>query len=298
MKSLLIGDNPFIGVSHLAQSRARDTLSKLNIPAMTNVVSEAMRYGASGFSFSTHPTNRLILQSLKQMDVPLDLYPVLPYAEGYVRLANEVGMTGLIKHFMSDLSLASKTRILLKGGISAASLNPLKMLNLYVDVEIDRYLNVKPDRSSLKSILLHEVITDLALAFRSKELFIEYDRHVRKKFHTSPGYVTRNFARFVQFFDESQLSLDNVTVMTPFNKAGFQMNPSREECEAALTSIHKNVKVIGMSVLAGGYLTVEEATGYLNGLPNLFGATIGVSSISHAQSTFQKFSKLLDNQTS
>jgi len=297
MRSLLIGDNSFIGVSHLAQSKARETMSRLNIPAMANVVEEAIQNGASGFSFSIHPTNQKILQRLHEENLPkrsFDIYPILPYAEGYVRLANEVGMGGIIKHFMSDLSLTSKTKTLLKGGISAATLDPVKLLKFYTEVEIERYLRIKPKTATLRSILLHEVVTDLALAFSSRTLFIEYDKHIRKKFHVTPGYVTRNFARFVQFFHESNMSLKDTVIMTPFNKAGFQMNPSREKCEAALSSINHEGNVIAMSVLAGGYLTLDEARDYLQSLRNISGAIVGVSSKQHAQTTFRAFSKLLN----
>ncbi|HKM49603.1 MAG TPA: hypothetical protein VJZ75_00325 [Candidatus Bathyarchaeia archaeon] len=298
MRSLLIGDNSFIGVSHLAQSKARETMSRLNIPAMANVVDEAIQNGASGFSFSTHPTNQKILQRLHEEDLPkrsFDIYPILPYAEGYVRLANEVGMVGIIKHFMSDLSLTSKTKTLLKGGISAVTFDPVKLLKFYIEVEVERYLRIKPKTATLRSILLHEVVTDLALAFNSRELFTEYDKHIRNKFHVIPGYVTRNFARFVRFFHESDMSLDDTVIMTPFNKAGFQMNPSRESCETALSSLNREVNVIAMSALAGGYLALDEAVDYLRSLPKLSGTIVGVSSTQHAQTTFRAFSKLLNH---
>jgi hypothetical protein len=297
MKTLLIGDNSFIGVSHLAQSRARETISRLNIPLMASIVDEAIRNGATGFSFSTHPTNQRILQTLSEMETPphpLDIYLMLPYAEGYVRLANERGMVGVIKHFMSNLSLRGKTKALLKGGISAITLDPIKLLKVYTEAEIERYLRIKPKSATVRSVLLHEVVTDLALSFRCRELFHEYDKHIRQKLHVKPGYVTRNFAHFVEFFQESNLPMEDIVIMAPFNKAGFQMNPSRETCEAALSSLKREPTVIAMSVLAGGYFTLDEALEYVQSLSNLSGVIVGVSSTQHAHATFRTLSKLLN----
>jgi arginine repressor len=91
------------------------------------------------------------------------------------------------------------------------------------------------------------------------------------------------------------MPLKDTVIMTPFNKAGFQMNPSRETCETALSSLNQEVNVIAMSTLAGGYLALDEAIDYLQSLPKLSGTIVGVSSTHHAQTTFRTFSKLLNH---
>jgi hypothetical protein len=298
MKHLLIGDNSFIGVNHLSQSKARETISELTISKMADVVNEAILNGAEGFAFSTHPTNEKILRTLREKNLPkqpFNIYPLLPYAEGYVRLANQVGMGGIFQHFISDLSLIGKVKMLLKGGISALTFDPIRFLKFYVDVEVDRYLRIKPKNAVLGSVLLHEVVTDLALAFGLTDLLSEYDKHIRRRYNVKPGYATRNFARFVKFFRESNLPLENIIIMAPFNKIGFQMPPSREECEKALSSL-RMPDVLAVSLLAGGLLTLDDATEYLQSLPNLSGAVVGVSSIQHAQATFQKLRGLLHDE--
>jgi hypothetical protein len=47
-----------------------------------------------------------------------------------------------------------------------------------------------------------------------------------------------------------------------------------------------------MSIMAGGYLRLDEATDYLSTLPNLSGIAVGVSSKEHAQETFTKLGTL------
>jgi hypothetical protein len=209
----------------------------------------------------------------------------MPYAEGYVRIANEKGMVGLVLDMMSRLTISGKARALLQGGLSALSFDPIKMLQAYVDMELASCLNNKPDNAEVKTVFLHEVITDIAVSFELKELVTSYMGHVRDKFNIKPGFVTRNFAKFHDFFQNIGLSWDQVTIMTPFNKIGFQMTPAKEPCETRLDKM-LGADVIAMSVLAGGYLQLNEAVEYVKSLPNLTGVTVGASSREHAESTF------------
>jgi len=52
VKELLLGDNPFIGVSHLAQERARQELREATLENKVKVVKAAIEGGATGFTFS------------------------------------------------------------------------------------------------------------------------------------------------------------------------------------------------------------------------------------------------------
>jgi hypothetical protein len=74
-------------------------------------------------------------------------------------------------------------------------------------------------------------------------------------------------------------------VAAPFNKIGFQMNPSRAACEEALRTNHWPI-LLAISVLAAGYLKPVEATEYLASLPNLRGVAVGVSKESQAKEIF------------
>jgi hypothetical protein len=72
------------------------------------------------------------------------------------------------------------------------------------------------------------------------------------------------------------------------------MNPSKEECESALSTI-SGCNLIAMSVLASGYLSLSEAIDYLTPLPNIKGVVIGVSNESQARETFSRLSGSLRN---
>jgi hypothetical protein len=100
-----------------------------------------------------------------------------------------------------------------------------------------------------------------------------------------PGFVTYNFPRLIRLFEAEGFSLNDVVLMTPFNSLGYQMSPSRESCEASLSNL-REPNVIAMSIMAGGYLTLDQAKEYISTLPNLSGIAVGVSSQEHAQATF------------
>ena len=127
-----------------------------------------------------------------------DLYPVVPYAEGYVRLANEKGMTGLVNEILSRLSMSDKAKLLVEGGFSALRLDPAGMLRTYLDAELKGYLSTKPKNATLQSVLLHEVLTDLCLGLQETGLLNVFAQHVRENYHAKPGFVTYNLARFVR----------------------------------------------------------------------------------------------------
>lgn len=293
LKTLLIGDNGFIGVNHLSQDKARQTKEKLTLEKIPQVIEKAVSCGASGFTFSTHPINFQVLKALQKAEdfsQPLELYPILPYAEGYVRLVNEQGMVNVAKEMLSKLPLSAGVRSLFEGTISALTFDPIRMLNAYVDMELASYLEVRPATCSIRSVLLHEIIVDLGIAFGADHLFRSFMKHVMEKYKAQPGFVTRNFSRFVEFCKTHELPLRDVIIMTPFNKVGFQMNPSKEACETSLRSLTE-CKVIAMSFLAAGYLTLDEAVDYIRSLDSLSGVAVGVSSESHAESTFGRLSE-------
>jgi len=296
--SFLIGDNPFIGVSHLSQVAARERVERLQLNRIIKVIEKAISSGASGYTFSTHPMNLQILKAMKDsisIDASFDLYPVLPYAEGYVRMATEKGAMGLIREVWGRLPVSGKTRVLIEGGLSAAKFDAVRLLKAYVDMELTSYLNVKPKKCELRTVFMHDILTDLALSFEGHQLFDSFMQHVHEKYQAKPGFVTRNFARFVSFFQAHHLSLERIAIMTPFNRIGFQMNPSKNTCEACLSEMSEG-EVIAISILAGGYLSLDEAVEYIRGLGKVSGVAVGVSSERHAEETFKKLRVGLANQ--
>jgi hypothetical protein len=286
-KLLLVGDNPFHGISHLSQERVRDRGNSItNAEYAAGLVDSSVENGANGFMFSVSNTTLSVLSMLKsQKNNPLDLYALVPYAYEYVRLATHAGgISGLARQFAKQVALSGNFKVAALGlkGILNTDLHAL--MKAYLAYEISRIKSSAKKKGILRSVLLHEIITDMALALNLDWLFrLHIDFNL--EFGITPGFETRNFYYMVKKFREWDIDFSEILIATPFNKIGFQMNPSKVECEKALSEISET-NVIAMSVLAAGYLQFKEAVEYINRLSNIKGIVVGVSNERHAYETF------------
>ena len=289
--TLLVGDNPFLGISHLSQNRARNRGNALDDPKnCAHLVALSIVNGADGFMFSACNKTLAILEELRKNEIikDLDLYAIVPYAFEYVRLATQMGgFSALAKKVLKEMASSRNFMAILRGFKGVAGTDIESLTKAYLSYEFSRIKSSAGKEAHLNSILLHQAITDLALAFNLKPLF---------KAHTDfalslgikPGFNTGNFPYLVKKLKEWSIDLSEVLIAAPFNKVGFQMNPSKEECEKALAE-YPEPTVIAVSVLAAGYLKPSEAVDYIKTLPNISGVVIGVSKEKHANETFRLF---------
>ena len=177
----------------------------------------------------------------------------------------------------------NKLKILTKGSLGAIRKDIFDLFKVFIDIELAQI----PHHTKINTVFLHDVLTDLALSLNLKEIFEIFQTHLQDKYDIEAGLVTKNFPILVSRLHEwnSKFSV----IMTSFNKAGFQMNPSKQACEKTLVSYDGNV--IAMSVLAGGYLRPKEACDYILSQPKINTIVIGISSIAHAKNTFELFLK-------
>jgi len=132
------------------------------------------------------------------------------------------------------------------------------------------------------------------VSLKMSGLFETYCETVADTLSVIPGFVTRNFPKLVKFHTEWRFGLKEYFVLTPFNSIGFQMNPSKSECGGRLEDA-KGARVIAMSVLAGGYLSLDDAIKYLRALRGGLSCVVGVSSESHARETFSNLRECLQD---
>jgi len=85
------------------------------------------------------------------------------------------------------------------------------------------------------------------------------------------------------------VGINNPLIMAPFNKKGFQMNPSREASEAALEKFP--TRLIAMTTLACGALKPTEAYEYLGRLKQISSVVVGASSQGHIRESFEAVKK-------
>jgi hypothetical protein len=289
-KLILVGDNPFHGISHLSQEQARNRTDKNDsIARKADIVATAIKNGADGFSFSVSDVTLSILKELRARGETKDLklYAIVPYAFEYVRIATQMGTPGLAKRFVKQIAFSGDIGAIFGSLGTLLTMSPERLMKTYLAYEISRIRSAAGKRVVLSSLLLHEVITDMGLALNFDWLFKSFISYMIKKGIT-PGFNTRNFPLLQKKFNEWNINLDQTLIETQFNKVGFQMNPSKEECEKTLSSVQSPI-VLAISVLAAGYLKPSEALDYVVGLEKLKGAVMGVSSEEQARELFPLF---------
>lgn len=295
-KLLLVGDNPFHGISHLSQERARVRGNAIcHAEYAAELVKISLENGANGFMFSVSETTLSILRIIREGlgSKHLRLYALVPYAYEYVRLTTQVGgISGLAKNFAKEIAVSGNVRAIVTGLKGVIRTDPVALMKTYLVYEISRIKSSAGKQANLDSVLLHEIVTDMGLALNLDWLFKSYVDFM-SELGIKPGFETRNFAYLVNKFREWGIDFREIIIATPFNKVGFQMNPSRAECEKALANLPEP-NIIAMSILAAGYLKPPEAIKYIGSLPNLEGVVVGVSKGQHARETFKLLEDGLD----
>ena len=264
VKEILLGDNPFLGVSHLAQEKARIERNEVSrVEAKAEIVKAALEGGVTGFTFSTHSSNLELLKYMGRRHPEvlgkLNYYILIPYAHSYIRKANVIGTIGLAKAIIRDIVLKHPVDSI----TSAVTLNFSKVASLFIGMEANLYLKVLP-RERVKAILLHEVLTELIVAYSLVELLEELKGYVERKLEVGFGLETRNIGQLRRFLEENGIQVDYI--MTPMNPLGYQMAPSKEEAEEAIQELgDQGVKIITVNILASGAVSLEETCRYLEG---------------------------------
>lgn len=286
---LLVGDNPFHGISHLSQQSVKNRGNDITrAKCASDIVKISIENGANGFMFSISETTLSILNMLpeKEKEERLNLYAIVPYAYEYVRLATHAGgLPGLAKRFAKEVLLSGNLKTAGVGLKGVLASDPIDVMKAYLSYEIIRVKASAKNRGALRSVLLHEVITDMAIALNLEGLVKSYIKFMIDH-RIEPGFETRNFSYLVKKFTEWSIDFKGLVIAAPFNKIGFYMNPSKTECEKALSDVSGS-NVIMMSILAAGYLKPSEAINYVRGLPNAKGVVVGVSSEQQARETFR-----------
>ena len=288
--TLLIGDNPFHGVSHLSQERARSRDAAIEQADYgAGLVATSIQNGADGFFFTASGTTLAICRLLAARDLggTVQLHAIVPYAFELARSAVRVGgLPQLGKDIVKQIVLSRDLKAAASGVLGVVRSDPVALLKAYLFYEVSRIRSASKASKNLNlsSVLIHEVITDMALGLDMEWLFKTHVEAMQDRGIT-PGFDTRNYPMLLQKLEVWGIDLSQIIVATPFNSIGFQMAPSREACEERL-ALGNGPSVIAFSILASGHITLPEAAKYLDTLPNLAGVAVGVSKERQARETF------------
>ena len=156
------------------------------------------------------------------------------------------------------------------------------ILKTILDVEIMPFKDLK-----IKSIFLHNSLTDILVALELFNVLQIFDDHMKNKYKIIPGYCTLNFFSLSNFLKKN--NYQKPTIMAPFNSIGFQMNPSKSQNENILKNSDANI--IAMNTLASGFIKPKEAYKYISQFSEIKSFIIGSSSKRHIFETFAEINK-------
>ncbi len=274
---IILGSNAFEGVGYISRTQTRHYLEffskKENI---IPILEASFNLGVRSFMCSN---NSNILSALEAYanGSNLSILAVIPNAYEYARESTEKGVLGTILGKAKEIDLYRKVRMGLRAirkiqGIITKDL--LTLLTNLMDFEMASFHPYK-----VTGVILHGQVTDLALSSNNREVFDVYQEIVRERYKTQPILATHNFGTLLPKLMEWQI---NMPIMASFNKKGFIMKPSQEECEQLLK--RTDYYIIAKKVMAGGRLSPEEAFPYLSD-KNIGSVVLGVGSLSEAYHT-------------
>jgi hypothetical protein len=270
VSELLLGDNPFIGVSHLAQEKAREEKKDSFVENNAKVVEAAVEGGATGFTFTAHPANLKLLTYLRAHNEALlnsmSYYILVPHAQSYVARANVEGTPRLIGSTLRGASIIDLLAMVV-------SLKPERAAQSLIRREIAPYLEVLP-REKVKAVLLHEVLTEVVIAFSLTQMIEQLGRWA-EELGLGFGLETRNFSYLSNCM--RKWNLYPVYVMTPLNPLGYQMAANKQAVEAGVKELATQTKLIAINILASGAIDLDQAMEYLRKYKDSIHAVVSAS---------------------
>lgn len=282
---LIFGDNQFFGINHMSEEKAQALSERFSrLPSIINVIDQAYDAGIRDFMFTTHDRVSEICDHFRrwpQRYQGLRLYPAMPYAHKYANLVADKGILGAVVDVLrGDGSASGTMRAAVRAGMGAFQQDPIAIMRLLIDAELRPFRGLH-----VEAIFLQNIVTDLLFGLRARQAFLEFAGYARQQHGVDAGFITMNLPALADYLTEC--GMERPLLCASFNKAGYLMNPSRECCEAAISSGRQ--RFVAMSVLASGAVPAEEAAAYVEQFDAVEAVLFGASSKEHIEETVRLF---------
>lgn len=277
---IIFGDNQFFGINHMSEEKAQALAERFrDLKAITDVINIAYDCGIRAFMLNTNERARDICDFLRENSTrysDICLYPSMPYAHKYANAVAEKGIFGAIKDtLLADNTAAGVFSMVKQGGSSFFDKDMIKVMRLLVDIEMKTFRDL-----NVKVVFLQNIVTDLLLGFRVKDVFVSFVEHIKGKYGLEAGFVSMNMPMLVDFLIEC--GIENPIVCSAVNKAGYFMNPDMKSYERTIRE--KPFRPMAMSILASGGVKPREAVEYVCSQP-IKSIVFGASSRQHIAET-------------
>ena len=278
---IIFGDNQFFGINHMSGEKAQVLAEKFkDLKAITDVIDIAYDSGIRAFMLNTNERVGAICDYFRQNSSrypDLVFYPSMPYAHKYANAVAEKGIFGALKdNILAGTTAGDIMGMLTKGGLSLFERDMQKVMELLVDMEMKTFRDL-----NVKVIFLQNIVTDLLLGFRVKEVFLGFSSYINDKYGVEAGFITMNMPMLLDFLLDC--GIESPIICSSINKAGYLMNPNIETYEKTLQG--KNFRPIAMSILASGGVKPKEAVEYVCKQPAIQSIVFGASSKQHIVET-------------
>jgi hypothetical protein len=256
------------------KSRAQSIRFKEN-SAIIQVLDQVVELGMHTFMCTTHDRIAEICDHIR--DNPghykdFKIFPCMPYAHKYANAVTELGYLGAVRQYLPGNIFTT----LAKGGMAFVGKDFMKMMELLIDAEMKMFKKI-----DTPVIFIQNVMVDLILGLGMKDVFVEYDGYIRKKYNAEPGYITMNLALLLDTLES--VGITNPVICSSINKIGFRMSGGIGIYEKTLRE--RKFRPIAMQVLAAGALGPDEAIEYIGRFPQIESVLFGASTRSHIKQT-------------
>lgn len=258
LDDLILGDNQFFGINHMSQEKAQQLAERFNdLTAVYRAYHAAYECGIRAFMLNANDKAGAIcdyLRAHKGDFQGLTLYPSIPYPHKYANLVAEKGILSAIQEVISGQSAWNLIGMAGKS-VSALAGDMTKVMEMLIDVEMKIFRKL-----DFKVVYLQNIITDLLLGLKLKDIFVAYARYIEKKYDAAPGFLTMNVPRLSAFLKEC--GIENATICGSINKIGYLMSPDLAAYEAYFKG-PQPYPVTAMSIYASGAIPAGEAIAYV-----------------------------------
>ena len=276
MERILFGDNQFFAVNHISDEKSRAQSIKFkDDQAIIKTLDDAREAGINTFMCTTH--DRIlnicnIIRANPEKYKDYQIFPCMPYAHKYANAVTELGIVGTLKQYVPGNFFGS----LFKGGVAYLSKDYTSIMELLIDSEMKMFKGI-----DTPVIFLQNVITDMLLGMKMKEVLVSFHHYIAKKYNAEAGYITMNMPALLDLLESG--GVKNPIICSSINKVGFRMSGGKELYENTLKT--RQFRSIAMQVLAGGAVPAKEAISYICDLPNIESILFGASSRANIQET-------------
>jgi hypothetical protein len=273
----ILGDNPFFGINHASEERARAAAIRFrDAAAIIEVLDGARERGVDALMCTTHERMAEVAAHARRNPTAyagFDFYPCMPYAHKYANAVTEEGMLGALRRFMPD---AGGIGAVVRGGVAAARKDLATVIRILIDTEMRPF-----EGTHTPFVFLQNIVTDLLLGLGLNDGLAVFADHVRSRYGAEPGFITMNLPLLSETL--AGIGIDEPLVCANINAAGFRMCGGEDAYRSVIGA--GRGRTIAMSVFASGGLAPRPALEYVRSIEGVDAVVFGASTVGHIAET-------------